>query len=419
MRASGGASLLFRRFAVAQVLSGNAVVGQSGGPTAVINQSLAGVVETLRGAPGIEKILGCMNGVRGIVEDRFTPLQDIPQDRLERIAQTPSSALGSSRDKPDEAYCHRIFSHFSKHNVRYFFYIGGNDSSDTCRIVNDLARQAGYELRCFHVPKTIDNDLVLNDHTPGFGSAARFVALAFIGDNLDNAALPGIKINVIMGRHAGFLTAAASLARQSESDGPHLVYVPEVPFDENKFLEDVDRVNSQHGRCLIAVSEGIAGADHRPVVERLSELQGHRPERDAHGNIQLSGSGALGDFLAIHIKNNLGRKLRVRSDTFGYLQRSFAGCVSPTDALEAREVGRCAARFALQGDLDGSVAIRRVSSDPYRVEYHRIGLSDVAGKTRTLDPKLITDGNNIAPAFRDYALPLVGTLPVVERIRLA
>ncbi|MBI1336153.1 MAG: diphosphate--fructose-6-phosphate 1-phosphotransferase [Phycisphaera sp.] len=400
-------------------LKGNVVVGQSGGPTVVINQSLVGVVEALRGQPNIGKVLGCLHGVRGIVDHQYIQMQDIPQDRLDRIAQTPSSALGSSRDKPDEEYCQRIFESFAKEDVRYFFYIGGNDSSDTCRIVNELARKQNYELRCFHVPKTIDNDLMHNDHTPGYGSAARFVACAFMGDNLDNRALPGVKINVIMGRHAGFLTAAAMLARQNPEDGPHLIYVPEVAFKSDKFLADVDRNMKKHGRCLIAVSEGIADDKHEPIASRLAIEQGHHVEKDSHGNVQLSGSGALGDFLAIHIKNNLGKKLRVRADTFGYLQRSFAGCVSATDAHEARKAGRKAADLALGGDLDGSIAIQRVNNDPYRVEYQRIELSDVAGKTRTLDRRYIVDDNNIADSFAEYLNPIVGKLPVIEFLRSA
>ncbi len=398
------------------MIKGNVVIGQSGGPTVVINQSLVGVVETLRGKEGIDKILGAVHAVRGIVNGQFIELQDIPQDRLNRIAETPSAALGSSRDKPDAEYCKKIFEAFEKQNVRYFFYIGGNDSSDTCRIVNDLAKKNGYELRCFHVPKTIDNDLVHNDHTPGYGSAARYVSCAFIGDNLDNRSLPGIKINVIMGRHAGFLTAASVMARQNPEDGPHLIYVPEVAFDEMKFLADVDRIYKKHGRCLIAASEGIEDANHTPIAARLAEAQGHQVERDAHGNVSLSGSGALGDFLGIHIKKNLGIK-RVRSDTFGYAQRCFAGCVSPTDAEEAREVGRKAAELALSGNIDGSVAIQRKPGDLYKVEYKRINLSDVAGKTRTLERKYIVDDNNIDDTFRDYLGPIVGKLPAVELLR--
>ena len=396
-------------------LQGNAVIGQSGGPTAVINQSLAGIVEALRGQSGITKVLGYLHGVSGIISDRFVELQDIPQPRLERIAQTPSAALGSSRDKPDETYCQRIFAHFAKHNVRYFFYIGGNDSSDTCRIVNELSSKAGYELRCFHVPKTIDNDLMHNDHTPGFGSAAKFVAQAFIGDNLDNRALPGIKIDVIMGRHAGFLTAASVLARQNKDDGPHLIYVPEVAFSEEKFVTDVDRVYSRLKRCVIAVSEGIHEADGTAIVKKIT----HGHEEDPHGNIQLSGTGALGDYLATLIRKNLGKDLRVRADTFGYLQRSFAGCTSTVDAQEARAAGRKAAEAALAGHTDGSIAIQRASDDPYQADFQLIDLEDVAGKTRTLDRSYIIDDNSIDDRYKDYLRPFVGQLPIVESLRFS
>ena len=230
-------------------IAGNAVVGQSGGPTAVINQSLVGVVEGLKthGQGKIKKILGAHHAVAGIVKNDFLELQNIPQDRLDRVAATPSAALGSSRDKPDRDYCEKIFHVFEQNDVRYFFYIGGNDSSDACRIINELARESGYELRAFHVPKTIDNDLVHNDHTPGFGSAAKFVAQAFMGDDLDNKSLPGVKIDVVMGRHAGFLTAASIMGRQHDGDGPHLVYVPEHGISVDKLLADVDRAYKKHG----------------------------------------------------------------------------------------------------------------------------------------------------------------------------
>jgi len=394
-------------------LKGNAVIGQSGGPTAVINQSLVGVVEGLAGSPLIGKVLGAHHAVSGIVKNNFMELQDIPQDRLDRIAETPSAALGSSRDKPDAEYCKKILDVFTQQNIRYFFYIGGNDSSDTCRIVNELAKKNNYELRSFHVPKTIDNDLVNNDHTPGFASAAKFVAQAFIGDNMDNRSLPGVKINIIMGRHAGFLTAASMLGRQHDDDGPHLIYVPEAAFDLEKFKRDVAEVYRRLGRCLIAVSEGIHDQDGTAIASKLAE----DVEKDAHGNVQLSGTGALGDHLADILKDHLGRDTRVRADTFGYLQRCFAGCVSQVDQDEARRAGRTAAELALAGESDGSVAIQRVSNNPYAVEYKRIELSDVAAKTRTLDPKYITHGNNIDPSFRDYLLPLVGELPIVESLR--
>ena len=407
---------------MADLPQGNAVIGQSGGPTHVINQSLVGCVEELQKCDAVQKILGAHHAVRGIVDEDFIDLTDTPQDRLDRLAVTPSAGLGSSRDKPDEAYCERIFQAFKKHNVRYFFYAGGNDSSDTCRIVNEHAKDAGYELRAFHIPKTIDNDLVLNDHTPGYGSAARFVTCAFMGDNLDNRALPGIKINIIMGRHAGWLTAASMLARQDESDGPHLVYVPEAEFSIERFVDDVERVYTKYGRCLVAASEGIDDGSGVPILMKLAESQGHRLERDDHGNVQLSGTGALGDFMAQEIKIKLGqrlnnKKLRVRADTFGYLQRSLAGMASPVDQAEAREAGRVAARTALSGDLDGTIAIQRTSNDPYTVAYKRYELADSAAKTRTLPSEYIhPEGNNVNESFRQYLLPLVGELPVVEKL---
>src|SRR3954471_13977616 len=211
--------------------SGNvtAVVGQSGGPTAVINQSLVGVIQEVRRTKHIDKLLGARHGVRGVLSEDFIDLNRAPDELLERIAITPAAALRSTRDKPDHAYCEKIFRAFAKNNVRYFFYIGGNDSADTARIVNELARASNYELRTFHIPKTIDNDLKVHDHTPGFGSAGRFVAAATLGDNFDSASLPGLKLNIIMGRHAGYLTAASVLARRHPEDGPHLIYVPESP----------------------------------------------------------------------------------------------------------------------------------------------------------------------------------------------
>src|ERR1700722_9292757 len=220
----------------------NAVVGQSGGPTSVINQSLVGVIDQVTKSTHIGQLLGARHGVRGIVDEKFTPLNGLSRDLLDRIAQTPSAALGSTRDKPDAAYCQRILESFKKHDVRYFFYIGGNDSADTARIVHDLAAKETHPLSVFHIPKTIDNDLRVHDHCPGFGSAARFVAAAVLGDDMDNASLPGVKIDVIMGRNAGFLTAASVLARRKSTDGPHLIYVPESKLTEDQFLADVQSV---------------------------------------------------------------------------------------------------------------------------------------------------------------------------------
>ena len=274
----------------ADVIKGNAVIGQSGGPTAVVNESLVGVVESISRFAEVGKLLGARHGVQGIKEEQFIPLSRLPKRKLEAIALTPAAALGSSREKPDEAYCEDILNVFKKYDVRYFFYIGGNDSADTARIVNEMADAGGYELRVFHIPKTIDNDLCVTDHCPGYGSAARFVASAFMGDDRDVMSLPGIKINVVMGRDAGWLTAAASLGRQDETDGPHLVYVPEAAFSLKRFIDDVDKIYGRLGRCQIAVSEGIVDESGQPVAVALAEKLGHRVERDSHGNVQLSGS---------------------------------------------------------------------------------------------------------------------------------
>jgi 6-phosphofructokinase 1 len=392
-------------------LTGKALVAQGGGPTAVINQSLAGVVLEARKFPEITKVYGARHGVRGILNEDFLDLTQATTHNLEQVAFTPSSALGSTRDKPDEEYCKKMFKVMLAHEIRYFFYIGGNDSSDTCRIVNEQARAAGYELRVIHVPKTIDNDLVGTDHCPGFGSAGKFVAQAFAGANLDNRALPGVYIGVAMGRHAGFLTASAVFAKKFPDDGPHLIYLPERVFDPDKFIEDVKAVYARHNRCVIAVSEGVCGKDGKPVI---TSLKTGDAEKDAHGNIQLSGTGALGDLLADYVKSKTAIK-RVRSDTLGYLQRSFLGCVSETDASEAREVGEKAVQFAAWHNVDGSVAIKRVGD--YAVEYVLLKLTDVAAKTRRMSDDFINPaGNNITEAFKAYAHPLIGDLAIMDRI---
>jgi ATP-dependent phosphofructokinase / diphosphate-dependent phosphofructokinase len=318
----------------------NAVVGQSGGPTAVINSSLVGVIEEAKKQNQIGDLYGAVHAVSGIVKDEFINLKKISAKTLEMVAGSPSSALGSSRDKPDEQYCAKILDVFKKRNVRFFFYIGGNDSANTCYIISTMAQKANYDLRCWHVPKTVDNDLLVTDHCPGFGTAAKFVACATLGDDLDNRALPGVKIDVIMGRNAGFLTGASALAKNKDDDGPHLVYFPERPVSMDKFLADVNAVYTKHGRCVIAVSEGICDTDGVIWTKKIASTS----EKDAHGNIQLSGTGALADFLAGQVKAALKIK-RVRADTFGYLQRSFAGLQSPVDAKEARACGRQAVKF--------------------------------------------------------------------------
>ncbi|SHJ79390.1 6-phosphofructokinase [Geosporobacter subterraneus DSM 17957] len=393
-------------------LDGKVVVAQGGGPTAVINQSLVGVVLESRKFEQVSKVYGAINGVAGIVNEDFLDLTQETTHNLEQVAVTPSSALFSTRDKPDVKYCKEIFNVLKAHDVRYFFYIGGNDSADTVRIVNEQAEQSDYEFRAIHIPKTIDNDLMVNDHTPGYGSAAKFVAQAFIGLNLDNRALPGVHIGVIMGRNAGFLTAASSMAQKYPDDGPHLIYLPERPFNVDQYLSDVKRIYEKHGRCLIAVSEGIVNEKGEPIALGLT----NNVEKDAHGNAILSGTGALGDLLANLVKERLNIK-RVRSDTFGYLQRSFFGCVSDVDQHEAREVGEKAAQFAIWHNIDGSITIHRTGD--YSVDYRITPLHQVAAKTKLMPDEFITpEGTNVTSAFKSYLRPLLGSdLHSAHRLR--
>jgi ATP-dependent phosphofructokinase / diphosphate-dependent phosphofructokinase len=390
---------------------GNMLIAQSGGPSAVINQSLIGAVLEAKKHRDVGKIFGARHGIQGILGEDFIDLRKESAATLEAVAATPSSALGSVRKKPSADDCKAMFEIMHRYQVRYFFYIGGNDSAETAHIVNEEAVRQKAELNCFHIPKTIDNDLRENDHTPGFGSAAKFVAMALMGIDLDNRALPGVHISVVMGRNAGFLTAAAALARTRPDDGPHLIYLPERPFRTESFVKDVQAVYKKHGRCMIAVSEGIQDGEGTPIVTKFTS------EKDSHGNVQLSGTGVLGDLLVAEIKAKTAIK-RVRSDTFGYLQRSFPDVVSETDAKEARLAGEAAVRYAVERRIDGSVAIKRKSGARYGVEYVCVPLRSVARETREMPPSFINrKGNDVTEAFLKYARPIVGPLPRTVRFK--
>ena len=388
----------------------NMVIAQSGGPSMVINESLVGAVLEARKSARIGRILGARHGIEGILGGDYVDLRKPSVAKLEAIARTPSSALGSCRRKPDAADCKAIFEAFRRLDVGYFFYIGGNDSADAARIVAEEAEKADYPLVVYHIPKTIDNDLRSCDHTPGFGSAARFVASAFMGDDLDNRALGGVKIDVVMGRDAGFLTAASALARRNKGDGPHLIYLPEVPFSLDRFEADVLAVLKKEGRCVVAVSEGIRDAEGQSIGARFAG-----GEKDSHGNVQMSGTGALGDYLAKTLKAT-GKVKRVRADTFGYLQRSFPGIASKVDQKEARLAGRAAVKAALKGDLTkGTIAILRAKGKDYRVAFAPRPIQEAAKYTRSMPPNYIAkNGHDVTKAFLDYVRPIVGPLPVCE-----
>ena len=391
-----------------KTVKGNMMIAQSGGPSPVINQSLVGAVMEAKKHKEIKAIYGALHGIKGILSENFIDLRKESDSTLKAVANTPSSALGSVRKKPAPEDCAKIFEVLKKYEIRYFFYIGGNDSAETVHIISEEAKKSNFELRCFHIAKTIDNDLRENDHTPGFASAAKFVAMALMGDNLDNRALPGVKIDVIMGRHAGFLTAASALARVYPDDGPHLIYLPEKPFSIEKFVTDVQKVYDKLGRCVIAVSEGISDENGVAIAAKFSK------EVDSHGNVQLSGTGALGDLLAGEIKAKT-KITRIRADTFGYLQRCFPAIVSAADSKEAAMVGSTAVKQAIKSP-SGSIAIKRKPGKKYQVYFEAVPLSAVAKETKHMPDEFINDeANDVTKAFIDYARPIVGPLPVIGR----
>ena len=387
---------------------GKAVIGQSGGPTAVINRSLVGFIKEAT-SQEYEEVLGARHGLSGMLSEDFVDLSKLSDSQLYGIAKTPAAALGSVRKKPTEEDIEKLISIFEKQNIRYFFYIGGNDSAETANLVSEGAKQIGYEMKAFHIPKTIDNDLLETDHCPGYGSAARFVAHAFQGDDADNRSLKGIKINVLMGRHAGWLTAASTLGKSSEEDGPHLVYVPEKVFNIDEFLKDVKEVYESLGRCVVAVSEGIHNKEGDYFLQTYASDTGSglAGKTDSHGNIQLSGSGALGDTLTNIVSEHIDGA-RVRADTFGYLQRSFLADISEVDAEEAERVGRHSVIASL--DLQsGSVILKRQLSETYYCDVDVVDLDKVAKNTKDMPEEFLENEKPyVTNEFFKYAMPLTG-----------
>ncbi|MBN2102616.1 diphosphate--fructose-6-phosphate 1-phosphotransferase [bacterium] len=403
-----------------KIIQGNAVVFTQGGPTAVINASWVGVVLELINVPEITGVYGSLNGIDGVLNENFVDLRAQGEERLIAVSRTPATALLSTRHKPKDEENRKMLEVFKKYNIRYVFGAGGNDTSESLDIINDAAKDQGYELRLFHVAKTVDNDLMENDHTPGYASAARYVANAFRGVDMDNQCFGGLYLGVCMGRHAGFLTAASALGRTTPESGPHLVYVPERAFNIDQFCQDVETVYHKYGRCVVAVSEGVEDKNGVPILQLLSE---GKLDADSHGNVQLSGTGALADALIDKVKNYLtdrlnahskekgvSKKLRARGDTLGYIQRSFPD-QSPVDYEETLSLGKFAARMAMEGNIDGSVAIQRISDSPYQSEFKLVPLKAVAGKTRHLpDGHINAEGNNVTEAFIRWGKPLIGEL---------
>lgn len=394
-------------------LKGNALVGQSGGPTAVINASLAGVLEQAKLHPEIGEVYGAVHGVQGILEEDLCDLRAEMEETIGLLSTTPAAALGSCRKKLADADYARLLEAFKAYDIRFFFYIGGNDSADTSHRVGKLAQESGWEMRVVGVPKTVDNDLGYTDHCPGYGSVARFNALAMQGSGLDTAAMctvDTVKIFETMGRNAGWITAATALARDQAGDPPHLIYLPEPVFEPERFLADVKRVVDKGKGCVIAVCEGLRDAEGKPIVTFK-----HAVGTDSFGHKQL---GGVGEFLVDMIAAELG--IKARADKSGTIQRSFGAAQSVVDAAEAKLVGAEAVRRACEGLSDQMITLVRTSNDPYRCETGTAPLEDVANAERPVPAEFISDeGNDVTPAFLEYARPLIGgPLPPLARLQL-
>ncbi len=392
------------------ILYGNAVVGQSGGPTAAINATLSGVI---RGAKEAEQqgiigtIYGMRNGIEGFLDEKLIDLSEIfdDQGKLKTLEATPAAALGSCRKKmkaPDDdpdTY-ERLIEIFKKYNIRYFFYIGGNDSMDTVLKLSEYAAKREYEMRVVGVPKTVDNDLKSTDHTPGFGSAAKYVAVSMkeILRDVSVYTMKAVTIVEIMGRDAGWLTASAALPKLSGGAGPDLIYLPERIFDPNAFIDSITKCFESHPAVLVAVSEGIRFADGRYVGEGLGGRK-----VDAFGHVALSGAGKVLEGL---VKEKLGCK--VRSIELNLPQRCAAHIASKTDISESVGVGRAAVEAAIQGRSGVMMTINREEGYIYSVTYGCADISGIANGVRGVPDEYINfEGNGITDACLNYLAPLI------------
>lgn len=384
-------------------LKGNLVVGQSGGPTSVINCSLVGVIHEALEQEGIGEILGMLHGIGGVLNENLVDLRRESAETLELLCSTPASALGTVRYKVNNSDYTRILEVLMAHDVRYFFYIGGNDSMDTAHQMHLLASERGYDLKAIGVPKTVDNDLAYTDHCPGYGSAARFVAAAIRNTGYDTESMGEsgpIKLMEIMGRNAGWLTASAALAKDAPSAPPHLIYVPERPVTMDRIVEEVRRCYQQYGYCVVAVSEGVKDESGRA----LGEGDPDKVEVDAFGHARKLG---VVEPIGEAIKAKLG--LTARYDKPNYLQRSFAEMQSSTDREEAYQAGRAAVRAALAGESDKMVSFVRLPGSEYAIQYSLAPLSEVANAEKMLPVDFINKaGNGVTEAFVEYARPLIG-----------
>lgn len=383
-------------------LIGNCLIGQSGGPTAVINASVAGAVTEALNHECIEEIYGCQNGVLGILNEDLIDLAAESQQTIRGLSYTPGAALGTCRYKlkKDEDF-QRVLDVFKAHNIRYFFYAGGNDSQDTADKVSKLADAQGYDLRVIGIPKTIDNDLPVTDHCPGYGSVIKYICGTVKELACDNAAMGQhdlVSILEVMGRSAGWIAAGAALAKRRDHphDPPHLIYLPEVAFTTEKFIDDVRRVLKRERFCMIVVGEGLVDPDGNYVSTSSAQT-------DSFGHSQLGGAG---DYLRGLVEQNLG--IKARSAKLGIVQRAAAHAASKTDVDEAYLAGTAAVKAAVDGVTDKMITLLRGEGDHYVCETGLADLSDIANGVKMLPREWINeDGVSMNQQFIRYATPLI------------
>lgn len=395
--------MIQERNTVISMSMNNLIVGQSGGPTAVINSSLYGVVSEGLRQPSIGAVYGMVNGIEGFLAGRVLNFEEaLPGQELEKLKTTPGAYLGSCRYKLpenlDDPVYPLLFQKFEELGIGYFFYIGGNDSMDTVLKLSEYAERIGSDVRIIGIPKTIDNDLMVTDHTPGFGSAAKYIASSLLEIAHDTFiyAVKSVTIVEIMGRDAGWLTAASALARNEYSDAPHLIYLPECNFDKEEFLTDVRALLEKHNNIIIAVSEGIHDAEGNYICAGESK-------EDTFGHSQLSGAGKALEYL---IKDNIN--VKVRSVEVNVLQRCAAHLSSATDLNEAVASGEHAVAFAKQGITASMVTMNRTSNAPYTIEYGYAEIKNIANEAKSVPRAWINErGNDVTEEMVAYLLPLI------------
>jgi len=387
---------------MSEELEGNCLVAQSGGPTSVINASLAGVVAEALNHECIEEIYGGVNGVLGILNEQLVDLAAETQQTIRALRHTPGAALGTCRFKlKSQQDYDRVLQVFEAHNIRYFFYAGGNDSQDTADKISKLAQERGYELRVIGIPKTIDNDLVTTDHTPGYGSVVKYIATTVKEIACDNAAMGQydlVQIIEVMGRNAGWIAAGAALAksRDEPNAAPHLIYLPEVAFSAEKFISDVQHVLQKEKYCVVVVGEGLVDADGNFVSTASASA-------DAFGHSQLGGAG---EYLRGLVEETL--QIKARAVSLGMAQRAAVHCSSQTDNDEAYLAGQAAVEAAIAGETDKMVTLVRGDGETYTCETGLTPLAEIANGVKKLPESWINeDGVSMNFNFYKYALPLI------------